>query len=117
MQILRIIRSGVNALFITGGEPFLHPDIDELIRRAKQELNFREITLITNGFLLSRHEAALPFIDRLIVSLDSLNAESWSPIIGIPQASSRIHSCQHPQLCRTTKRIRLSDDGQHSAFA
>jgi MoaA/NifB/PqqE/SkfB family radical SAM enzyme len=93
MKILGVIRSGVDSLFITGGEPFLHPEIDELIRRAKQELKFREITLITNGFLLSKHETALPFIDRLIVSLDSLNAESWSSIIGIPLASTEsIHA-------------------------
>ncbi len=59
IQILRVIRSGVDSLFITGGEPFLHPDIDELLMRAKHELKFREITLITNGFLLPKHEAAL----------------------------------------------------------
>ena len=87
MKILRVIRSGVDALFITGGEPLLHPDIDELIKHAGRELKFREITLITNGFLLSKHEAALPFIDRLIVSLDSLDAQSWSRTIGIPVPS------------------------------
>ncbi|HEY9153166.1 MAG TPA: DUF3463 domain-containing protein [Anaerolineales bacterium] len=93
MKILRVIRSGVDALFITGGEPFLHPDIDELLTRAKQELKFREITLITNGFLLAKHDAALSFVDRLIVSLDSLNAESWSQTIGVPQASAEsIHT-------------------------
>jgi MoaA/NifB/PqqE/SkfB family radical SAM enzyme len=88
MQVLRVIRSGINALFLTGGEPFLHPDIDELLRRAKQELKFRETTLITNGFLLARHETALSAVDRLIVSLDSLNAQSWSQTIGVPAASA-----------------------------
>src|SRR5271157_5546144 len=88
MQVLRIIRSGVDALFITGGEPFLHPDIDQLLTRAKRELNFRELTLITNGFLLPKHEIALSAVDRLIVSLDSLNAQSWSQTIGIPLAST-----------------------------
>ena len=88
MQILRVIRSGADSLFITGGEPLLHPDIDELLRRAEHELKFREITLITNGFLLSKHEAALSAVDRLIVSLDSLNAENWSQTIGIPLAST-----------------------------
>ena len=83
-RILRVIRSGVDALFITGGEPFLYPDIDELIKHAKRELKFREITLITNGFLLPQHEAVLPFIDRLIVSLDSLDAPRWAQTIGVP---------------------------------
>jgi MoaA/NifB/PqqE/SkfB family radical SAM enzyme len=84
IHLLGIIRSGVDALFMTGGEPLLHPDIDELIKSAKLELKFHEITLITNGFLLSKHEAALPFIDRLIVSLDSLDAQRWSQTIGAP---------------------------------
>ena len=93
MQILRVIRSGVDSFFITGGEPFLHPDIDELLMRAKKELKFREITLITNGFLLPKHEAALPAVDRLIVSLNSLNAQSWSQTIGVPLASTEsIHT-------------------------
>ncbi len=93
LQVLRVIRSGVDALFITGGEPFLHPDLDELLLHAKRELNFREITLITNGFLLPKHEIALSAVDRLIVSLDSLNAESWSQTIGIPLASTEsIHA-------------------------
>src|SRR5271157_2873906 len=93
MHVLRVIRSGVDWLFMSGGEPFLHPDIDELLMRAKHELKFREMTLITNGFLLPKHATALSAIDRLIVSLDSLNAQSWSPIIGIPFASTKsIHA-------------------------
>ena len=93
MQILRVIRSGIDALFITGGEPLLHPDIDELLMYAKRELKFGEITLITNGLLLPKHEAALPAVDRLIVSLDSLNAQSWSQTIGVPLASTEtIHA-------------------------
>lgn len=83
MQILRVIRSGVDALFLTGGEPFLHPDIDEIVTRAKHDLKFREITLISNGLLLPKHERTLQSLDRLIVSLDSLSAPGWSNIIGI----------------------------------
>lgn len=93
MQVLRIIRSGVDALFLTGGEPFLHPEIDELLLRAKQDLKFREITLITNGFLLGKHETALSSVDRLIVSLDSLNAQSWARTLGTVLLSTEaIHS-------------------------
>ncbi len=88
MQILRIVRSGVEALMLTGGEPLMHPEIDEMILRAKRELKFRELTLISNGFLLPQHEAALPVIDRLIVSLDSVNPQLWSQTIGAPLASA-----------------------------
>jgi MoaA/NifB/PqqE/SkfB family radical SAM enzyme len=88
LQILRVIRSGVDALMLTGGEPLMHPEIDQIVLRAKRELKFRELTLISNGFLLPQHEAALPAVDRLIVSLDSLDPQLWSQTIGVPPASA-----------------------------
>ncbi len=88
MKILRIARGGMDALFLTGGEPFTHPDIDQIILRAKHELKFRELTLISNGFLLPQHEAALPAIDRLIISLDSTDPALWSQTIGVPQSQA-----------------------------
>jgi MoaA/NifB/PqqE/SkfB family radical SAM enzyme len=88
LQILRVVRSGVDALMLTGGEPLTHPEIDKIILRAKKELKFRELTLISNGFLLPQHEAALPVVDRLIVSLDSLDPQLWSQTIGAPLASA-----------------------------
>ena len=86
LQILRIIRSGTDVLMLTGGEPFTHPQIDEITLRAKKELKFRELTLISNGFLLAQHEAALSAVDRLIVSLDSVDPQLWSQTIGVPPA-------------------------------
>jgi cyclic pyranopterin phosphate synthase len=52
-KILRVIRSGFSRLWITGGEPLAHPQILELLSYARNELKFREISLITNGTLLS----------------------------------------------------------------
>jgi MoaA/NifB/PqqE/SkfB family radical SAM enzyme len=88
MKILCIARGGMDALFLTGGEPFTHPDIDQIILRAKRELKFRELTLISNGFLLPQHEMALPAIDRLIISLDSTDPALWSQTIGVPQSQA-----------------------------
>ena len=51
-KILRVIRSGFSRLWITGGEPLMHPQILELLSYARHELKFREISLITNGTLL-----------------------------------------------------------------
>ena len=87
MKILGVIRTGVDALMLTGGETLTHPDIDEIVLRAKGELRFRELTLISNGLLLSKHEAALSAVDRLIISLDSVDASAWSRTIGISPAS------------------------------
>ena len=88
MKILGVVRTGVDALMLTGGETLTHPDIDEIALRAKRELKFREVTLISNGLLLPKHEAALSAIDRLIISLDSTDASAWSQTIGIPPASA-----------------------------
>ncbi len=85
-RILGIIRSGCDALWVTGGEPLTHPDIDALLTHAKRDLRFREVTLITNGTLLPRHEAALLYVDRLVISLDSTDPAAWSQTIGAPSA-------------------------------
>jgi MoaA/NifB/PqqE/SkfB family radical SAM enzyme len=86
MQILGIIRSGCDSLMLTGGEPFTHPEIDQIAIHAKQTLKFRELTVISNGFLLPQHEAALAVIDRLIISLDCLDPQRWSKSIGVAPA-------------------------------
>jgi MoaA/NifB/PqqE/SkfB family radical SAM enzyme len=97
MKILGVIRTGVDTLMLTGGETLTHPDIDEIAVRAKHELKFRELTLISNGLLLPKHEAALAAVDRLIISLDSVNASTWSQTIGIstPSAGSIIDNVRH----------------------
>jgi cyclic pyranopterin phosphate synthase len=82
VRVLRIIRTGVDSLILTGGEPLLHPDIDQLIARAKSEVQFRHLTLLTNASLLHDHEAILPSLDRLVISLDSTDPVIWSEIIG-----------------------------------
>ena len=88
LHILRVTRSGVEALMLTGGEPFTHPEIDQIALRAKQELKFRELSIISNGFLLAQHEAALAVVDRLIISLDCLDPQRWSATIGVPPAAA-----------------------------
>ena len=70
LRVLRVVRDGVDRLILTGGEPLLHPDIDALALRARNDLHFRHLTLLTNASLLAQHEALLPALDRLVVSLD-----------------------------------------------
>jgi MoaA/NifB/PqqE/SkfB family radical SAM enzyme len=97
MKVLRVIRTGMDSLWLTGGETLTHPDIDDIILRAKLNLKFRELTLITNGLLLPKHERALSAIDRLIVSLDSTDTQSWSQTIGVSpaQAESILDNIRH----------------------
>jgi MoaA/NifB/PqqE/SkfB family radical SAM enzyme len=84
LHVLRVIRTATDQVILTGGEPLLHPQIDELITRARRELGFRGITLLTNGSLLHDHEAILPHLSRLVISLDSTDPGFWSSIINVP---------------------------------
>ncbi|MBN2117973.1 MAG: radical SAM protein [Anaerolineales bacterium] len=52
-RILDVIRTGVDRLWLTGGEPLMHPQILDLLVYARHDLKFREISLITNGTLLA----------------------------------------------------------------
>jgi MoaA/NifB/PqqE/SkfB family radical SAM enzyme len=89
-KILNVIRGGADSIMLTGGEPFTNPDIDSLIGYAKRDLRFRELTLITNGTLIDQHAESLPLIDRLIISLDSIDSQRWSTIIGASTDSAEM---------------------------
>jgi MoaA/NifB/PqqE/SkfB family radical SAM enzyme len=79
-KILDVIRSGISNLWLTGGEPLLSPHILDLVTYAHQDLKFREISLITNGTLLSAHLDLLPLLDRLIISLDSTDPSALASV-------------------------------------
>jgi len=111
-RILSVIRTGVDRLWITGGEPLMVPHLLDLLDYARNELHFREISLITNGTLLnnvvarraspdeaiSSHNGRLlraeqhrprndilSLLDRLIISLDSLDPQALN-LISVPGA-------------------------------
>ena len=56
------------------------PHLPELLQIAKQELKFREVTVISNGTLLSQHLDLLEYFDRLVISLDSINESALNQI-------------------------------------
>lgn len=72
---------GVRSIKFTGGEPLLRHDLAGLIREMPQELN---ISLTTNGILLAEQAGPLAKagLDRVNVSLDSLNPETYMAITG-----------------------------------
>jgi cyclic pyranopterin phosphate synthase len=72
---------GVRSLKLTGGEPLMRPDLEDLIARMPESL---EISLTTNGTLLADRAKALveAGLDRVNVSLDSLKPEVYRAITG-----------------------------------
>ncbi|MYD76267.1 MAG: GTP 3',8-cyclase MoaA [Gammaproteobacteria bacterium] len=78
---------GVHKIRLTGGEPLLRQDLEDLIRRIAGIDGIRDIALTTNASLLtseraaSLHEAG---IRRLNISLDALNPEIYARINQVP---------------------------------
>jgi MoaA/NifB/PqqE/SkfB family radical SAM enzyme len=107
-QILRVIRSGADSLWLTGGEPLLAPHLADLLDDAKRNLRFRQISLITNGMLLPSRQDILPHLDRLVISLDSLDPLAWGAlnmpasyaesILGIVRETAKLQKTHNFQL-------------------
>jgi MoaA/NifB/PqqE/SkfB family radical SAM enzyme len=70
---------GTTIVTISGGEPMLHPDLDEIIRRIRR--NGAIATLITNGYLLTAERIQRlnrAGLDYLQISIDNVNPDETS---------------------------------------
>lgn len=88
-KILKIIREachlGIDKVRFTGGEPLVRKNILFLVRETKKIAGIRELTMTTNGRLLSGLAAPLKQagLDRINISLDTLSAEKYRTITRI----------------------------------
>jgi cyclic pyranopterin phosphate synthase len=84
-DILKFVETGVelgiNKVRITGGEPLVRKGLDRLIY-ALSKLELEEITMTTNGVLLSKYGKKLKKsgLDRVNISLDTLNKNNYKKI-------------------------------------
>jgi MoaA/NifB/PqqE/SkfB family radical SAM enzyme len=76
-RVLAVIRGATDSLILTGGEPLLYRDLEALLAHARHKLRFRNLTLLTNGLLLPERGDLLPHVDRLVVSLDTIDPHAW----------------------------------------
>jgi cyclic pyranopterin phosphate synthase len=78
------VAQGVNKLRITGGEPLLRVDLPTLIGQLAGIAGAEDITLTTNGYLLSQQAQQLADagLQRITVSLDSLDDEVFKRMNG-----------------------------------
>lgn len=70
---------GVHKVRLTGGEPLMRREVSEIVRRLAEDARIRDLSLTTNGVLLSRHAERLAEagLDRVTVSLDTLRPERF----------------------------------------
>jgi len=69
---------------LTGGEPLLRPDLEQIIHEINLLPETKDIALTTNAYLLAEKAQGLydAGLRRINISLDSLNSETFDLIIG-----------------------------------
>ena len=88
-EILKVSRVaaklGVKKIRLTGGEPLVKKDIVNLARDIKKIDGIEELCITTNGILLNEYGEDLKNagVDRINISLDTLNAEKYKYITRI----------------------------------
>ncbi len=73
---------GISNIRLTGGEPLVRPGIVELVRMIAQVPGVHDLSLTTNGVLLSRQAPALKTagLSRVNISLDTLRPQRFRQI-------------------------------------
>jgi len=76
------IELGVDKVRLTGGEPLLRRDLDQLIRLLAARGGLRDLALTTNGVLLAEQASALRAagLHRVTVSLDTLDPDRFATL-------------------------------------
>ena len=77
---------GIEKIRLTGGEPLIRKDVHNLVSElAKLKPALKDLALTTNGVLFPQHAAALRAagLDRVTLSLDSLDREKFLDITGV----------------------------------
>jgi GTP 3',8-cyclase len=85
-EIVRVIRIaagiGVRKVRITGGEPLVRKDVAYLIATIRNIEGIKDLSLTTNGILLSKYANKLveAGLERINISLDSLRPDRYEEI-------------------------------------
>ncbi len=85
MRIISVLASlGIDKVRFTGGEPLIIKNIDEIIYRTSQIKAIRDISITTNGLLLTDRiqELKNSGLKRVNISLDTLKEDRYALITG-----------------------------------
>jgi cyclic pyranopterin phosphate synthase len=95
-EITRLARlfigSGVEKIRLTGGEPLVRRDLEQLVAQLASLPGLRDLTLTTNGSLLARKAEPLAAagLRRITVSLDSLDDEVFGRLNDVDFPVARV---------------------------
>lgn len=85
-RLLAILRSAADTLDITGGEPMVREDLEEILAYARR-IGFRTV-LNTKGIGLEDRPKLLRFTDVIVLSVDSLDPGTLAQLIGRDRATA-----------------------------
>lgn len=95
-EIARVVRAavplGVAKVRLTGGEPLVRRNVQELVRMVAAIDGVRDLTLTTNGSLLAAKAPALAEagLSRVTVSLDALDDETFMRMNDVRVSVARV---------------------------
>ncbi len=97
-------RLGVRSLRITGGEPLRRPNLSTLVELLVQVDGIDNISLTTNGILLSRYadELRAAGLKRVNISLDTFKADRFKYITGSDKLKDVLNGIEAAQKARLT---------------
>ncbi len=87
-----LVELGINKVRLTGGEPLVRNNLEELVAMLSQIKGIKDLTLTTNGYLLAQKAQVLKDagLQRITVSLDSLDEEVFKQMNGRGYGTRRV---------------------------
>lgn len=107
-EIIRIVSAavelGITRIRLTGGEPTVRDGIANLVEMISEIENVDDISLTTNGLLLSKFAAQLKRagLKRVNISLDTLSREKYRQITGQDNFDAVIEGIMAAKTCKLT---------------
>jgi len=80
-----LLKMGLSRIKITGGEPLVRRGLQDFIKKLSKLGGLKDLSLTTNGTLLTKKMAKELWsagLERINISLDSLNSETYRKITG-----------------------------------
>lgn len=82
-ELMGKIRHKVDLLYLSGGEPTIHPEIIEILKEA-QRLDYSSVGMSSNLIVLDKKPEILEYIDAIGVSIHSPSVEGHAKNLGVP---------------------------------
>jgi MoaA/NifB/PqqE/SkfB family radical SAM enzyme len=82
LSLLKILRRETDTLDITGGEPMMRDDLEEILNEARR-LGFR-IVLNTKGIGIEKRPDIIRLVEALVLGIDAMEPAVLADVIGRP---------------------------------